>query len=387
MHQFFTHRLMWLARWWSRRKAAAEMSHGAIAHDLRQAVGLLQGHSSTVQVSSAVERARCYAAAKAAVQQVTRVPTLASAANDLITVQTCEMFQALADLDAGVTPLAAAAPTQAPHTAADQAAPSPSLATSPLPSMQDTLRDMESQGTAMLSGRIRAALAERLGFCTWVGPSQTPAELTPDDACIPGAGLFLQGHARAGSVVAIIPGAVYNSEMRQRAADFGHVGNPAVTRMWVPRYDDALIDVWGAASEHENPYAMGQLAKPPPPGAAPNVMRVPWDVVDPAHNAHDALAFPLHLRPYVPNEWGAPVNLGQTMHSSAFDAHIWMKSVVLVATRDVLDEELFVQYQFNPVHPALPAQGTPSPELPSGEAAAPQLPAGEQAERSTGERH
>ncbi len=45
---------------------------------------------------------------------------------------------------------------------------------------------------------------------------------------------------------AICPGAVYNSESRLRAIDCGHLANPAVPRLLIPRYDLAVLDVNGA---------------------------------------------------------------------------------------------------------------------------------------------
>lgn len=47
----------------------------------------------------------------------------------------------------------------------------------------------------------------------------------------------------------LFPGAVYNSEMRQKAVDFGHFGNPKVPRVIIPRYDDTIVDVHGSRKQ------------------------------------------------------------------------------------------------------------------------------------------
>lgn len=119
----------------------------------------------------------------------------------------------------------------------------------------------------------------RTGFALWLGPTQAP---TPSHS----AGVFLRGRALPGQVVGVFPGAVYNSEMRQKAVDFGHFANPAVQRIILPRFDDTILDVHGAGADVYNPLAVAHHARHPPAGVTPNVMRLQYDYVDDENSAY-----------------------------------------------------------------------------------------------------
>ncbi len=60
----------------------------------------------------------------------------------------------------------------------------------------------------LTAARVRDILTKRHGFSVWVGPSQAP---TPSHQ----AGLYLKGRVEPGTVIALFPGAVFNSEMLQ----------------------------------------------------------------------------------------------------------------------------------------------------------------------------
>ena len=70
-------------------------------------------------------------------------------------------------------------------------------------------------------------------------------------------------------------------EHLSQAIDCGHLANPGVQRLFVKRYDEAVIDVFGAKAEAENPYAVAQYVRPPPQGVHANCMRIQYDFVDP----------------------------------------------------------------------------------------------------------
>jgi hypothetical protein len=112
------------------------------------------------------------------------------------------------------------------------------------------------------------------------------------------------------------------------------------------------------------------------------------------------LPFPKHLRSYIPNQWGSMTTGGQAVHGALEDSiymkvreraiiacatwekwrlgpgapHLWphrqaacftwfdMQGMVLIATREVLDEELFVDHRLNP-YQALPSWYTPQDVL------------------------
>ena len=129
--------------------------------------------------------------------------------------------------------------------------------------------------------RQKMVLMRRLGYSVWLGPSQAPTTSHV-------AGVFLRGRAMPGQVVGLFPGAVYNSEMRQKAIDFGHFANPNVPRLILPRYDDCIIDVHGAKPDAFNPYAIAHHVRHPPAGITPNCMRLQCDFID-ADNSTDTL--------------------------------------------------------------------------------------------------
>jgi hypothetical protein len=65
-----------------------------------------------------------------------------------------------------------------------------------------------------------------------------------------------------------------------QAVDCGHLANPNVERLLVRRYDDAVIDVYGAGPRTSNPYAVAQFVRPPPAGISPNCVRIQYDFVN-----------------------------------------------------------------------------------------------------------
>ncbi|CAE7377855.1 ankrd52 [Symbiodinium sp. KB8] len=277
--------------------------------------------------------------------------------NERLTTQLSELYQHLADIDAGDMPVPASIPTL-PHgttTAADTPSIGPSTHTNPEMTLDMHVKISAGEQEKAAKLQQRQLMLARTGFALWLGPTQAP---TPSHS----AGVFLRGRALPGQVVGVFPGAVYNSEMRQKAVDFGHFANPAVQRIILPRFDDTILDVHGAGADVYNPLAVAHHARHPPAGVTPNVMRLQYDYVDDENSAclhglvadhYGHLDFPRHLRPYIPNKWGSLVTGAQTLHS-ALEHGIYMKGMVLVATREVLDEELFVDHRLNP-YTALPA--------------------------------
>ncbi len=65
-----------------------------------------------------------------------------------------------------------------------------------------------------------------------------------------------------------------------QAIDCGHLANPGVQRLVIKRYDDCVIDVFGATSDADNLYAVAQYVRPPPTGISANCMRLQYDFVD-----------------------------------------------------------------------------------------------------------
>jgi len=213
--------------------------------------------------------------------------------------------------------------------------------TNPHPTIHFAAQAIAEDDAKAADARLRRLLQQRYGFAVWVGPSQAPTPLER-------AGLYLRGRALPGAVVGLYPGAVFNPEMTQKAIDQGHLGNAAVPRTWIPRYDQAVIDVHAATAPLHNPYAIAHHCREPPTGIRPNVMRLAVNLRDvDEYGSRDpstgglAVPFPPHLRGYIPNVWGAQVDLGQEL-AGMLEQEVWVKGVALVALRTLWDEELFV---------------------------------------------
>lgn len=223
--------------------------------------------------------------------------------------------------------------------------------------------------------QMKRLLTSRVGFSLWLGPSQAP---TPTHK----AGVYLKGRIPAGTVVALYPGAAFNADMRLRALDAGNLRNPRIPRVLVPRFDGCVLDVHNqecAPIAARNPYALAHHIRAAPLEIVPNVMRLQFDFVassspgaaptttlaSPARSAAagedggdaaDAvMPFPLHLRDYIPNVWGADVSVGQELFTM-LEQNIWVKGMVVIALRPIWDEELFMQdYRQSLPHEAQPA--------------------------------
>jgi len=86
-----------------------------------------------------------------------------------------------------------------------------------------------------------------------------------------------------------------------------------------------------------NPFGIAQYINHPPPGVKPNVMCFGYEFPD---------CFPEELKPYIPHVHAKKPNIFfQTM------VNCYMRSIVCLTTRHVKDEELFLNYRYNPVNP------------------------------------
>jgi hypothetical protein len=318
------------------------------------------------------------------------LPRLIPFANNSMTIQLCEMFQHLHDIDNGdllpdtrkqiLHPSRRYRPTQSAATAMTAEAAtltiSPSSFTTPLLSKRflDKIEAKESEISSAESVRLQLQL--RHGFALWLGPSQAAHGRYE-------AGVYLRGKCSPGSIVAVYPGAVYSSEMTLRAIDYGHLGNPRVLRSMIPRFDDSIIDCFadyegdeningldtpsdkssrGNTSQNsnnldskpfKNAYALAPHVRHPPEGVSANVMRIQVDYVDQlasetsSPSGDTTLAFPAHLRSYIPSWWGAKTSAGQALYGS-LEQHVICKGSVLIALRPLFDEELFLDHTLNP---------------------------------------
>lgn len=278
-----------------------------------------------------------------------------SFANDSMTIQLAELCQHVADIDAGDVPIPATPPIvdarERVSSAAFQPSIGPSSHTNPAPTLAFQMKAVYEDEVASAAVRTKQALGARHGFSLWVGPSQAPVGEGPDGKPKPTAGVYIKGRVPPGTVVGLIPGAVFNGEMMRKPRDAGHLANPAFAphRRLIPRLDESIIDVHGCPEQAKaNPYALGHLARHPPRGLVPNVMRLQIDFVGEIEAGGDGLMpFPPHLRDYIPNTWGADVGVGQQLYGG-LEQGIWAKGMALIALRPLWDEELFVDWALNP---------------------------------------
>jgi hypothetical protein len=157
--------------------------------------------------------------------------------------------------------------------------------------------------------------------------------------------------------MAIYPGAVYYSKfLTAEVLDDNEY--------MISRYDNTVIDgrdwcrrafdMHQVSTQHvtnsthtfeqtikrfRNPFGIGNIINHPPPGKLPNVLQIGYDFTD-----RGPTALPNHLQAYIPNEIFKPSRLGKRLDTL-------VQSVVLVATKHLHNEELFVNYRFNPSNP------------------------------------
>lgn len=224
------------------------------------------------------------------------------------------------------------------------------------------------------------------------------------ESSIPNAGLgvFVEGIAEAGSLITLYPGLTYRPSEVCYMPDYPNVSKNNEYLMW--RYDGVIVDGSAdsvsrvlaengatAAQERElSAYASGQFVNHPPPGGAPNALQYSYDV--------DLRKLSQKCIPRVPNRnWvhddmlreNSPstdafseqgpghrrVGFAQrtlrsledmairqrvaSANSSALQGHTSSPRVfnglAIVATGEIKDEEVFINYRFNPHSAELPS--------------------------------
>ena len=197
------------------------------------------------------------------------------------------------------------------------------------PLLRPTQRDLVSQHFV----RVRDMLQDRVGFVPVVERSNLPAA---------GNGVFLKGRAVAGTVVSFYPGMVYLREHVQSGIyDHCFDSNAYV----FSRFDSAVLDGSKPVAKH-NPFAVGHIINHPSalaPGKEKaeilgdcNVIACPINFV--------SEIFDDEVLPHVPNAYDRP----PTLMSSETARDSFALGTVLVAVRDIEDEELFLNYRYNP---------------------------------------
>jgi len=177
-----------------------------------------------------------------------------------------------------------------------------------------------------------------------------------------GRGIFLDGKAYAGSIVAFFPGNIWPREHLQNMSIAPHFQKDENNQLTL-RYDDILIDsrdspcVVLSGHDNLNPWAIAHLANHPPKRrrnkdsnfnmnddekkkeSLPNCRTIML-------NFTDNMKLTPESKKYIPNVYAKPPPLLST--NAAFDHdRVYMHGMALVTTRDVENEELYYNYRFS----------------------------------------
>ncbi|XP_068682192.1 uncharacterized protein [Montipora foliosa] len=153
-----------------------------------------------------------------------------------------------------------------------------------------------------------------------------------------GNGVFLKGNAVPGTFITFHPGLVYLAKDVRKIANYPDISEDNCFLM--SRYDGCVVDAKDfdidiklpSGKSITHPFAFGHMINHPPPGTKPNIMPFNYDVMG---------NFPSDLRYLLPNRYFKEPGI-------LFKTAAVMRTIVFVATEDIHDEELFVNYRMNP---------------------------------------
>ena len=169
---------------------------------------------------------------------------------------------------------------------------------------------------------------------------------------IPGAGrgVYVDGYARAGSILAFQPGKVWAKEnLVNLSIDEERDLERNDTYQMSLRPDDYMVDSRSSpytvlTDENSNLMALGHIVNHPTPSNGPNCRSAMFNFTQKMEIDSSTT-----LKRYIPNTYARPRN--KTLMDSLWDRDvIEMHSLVLVATRDICNEEIFYDYRLASSH-------------------------------------
>eukprot|EP00536_Pseudo-nitzschia_multiseries_P006987 jgi/Psemu1/255826/estExt_Genewise1Plus.C_1560016 len=169
---------------------------------------------------------------------------------------------------------------------------------------------------------------------------------------IPGAGrgVYVDGYARAGSILAFQPGPVWAKEsLVSLSVDEERDLERNDAYQMSLRADDYMIDSRRSpytvlTDENSNLMALGHIVNHPSPMNPPSCRSAMLNFTQGMELGSSA-----KLKRYIPNTYARPRNV--TLMDSLWDRDvIEMHSLVLVATRDICNEEIFYDYRLSSGH-------------------------------------
>ncbi|KAL3924414.1 MAG: hypothetical protein SGILL_001058 [Bacillariaceae sp.] len=168
---------------------------------------------------------------------------------------------------------------------------------------------------------------------------------------IPGAGrgVYVDGYAKAGSILAFQPGQVWAKEdmINVTAEEERELERNDCYQMSL-RPDDFMIDSrqspYTVLTEHgSNLLSISNVVNHPTPTLAPNARSAMFNFTQGMQLSDN------NLQRYIPNTYARPRNLS-TLGSLWDQDVVEMHSMVLVATRDICNEEIFYDYRLATSH-------------------------------------
>ncbi|KAF4325049.1 hypothetical protein BBO99_00000606 [Phytophthora kernoviae] len=158
-------------------------------------------------------------------------------------------------------------------------------------------------------------------------------------------GVKLRGSASIGSLVALYPGVVYLPEHYKKNEYMKEISNNPFARA---RFDSVIIDAKNESSTPRNPLAVAHKINHPPSGTPPNVLAFGFE-------------FPPE-EPFTTEEYDALIPnrfVKEPSRLSMFGKRTIVHGLAFIAMANIEDdEELFLNYRYNPDRP-LPKWYTP----------------------------
>ena len=163
-----------------------------------------------------------------------------------------------------------------------------------------------------------------------------------------GRGVFVDGYARAGSLLGFFPGDVWPKEYLLHMKSAG-IFEPDDNLQLSLRYDDILIDsrrspytVLDGGQNVTNPFALAHVVNHPPRDVIPNCRTM---MINFTHSM--GLDDP-SLNKYIPNKYARnPMLLGAKAFETG-NEDVIIYGFALYAARDLCNEELFYDYRLSP---------------------------------------
>jgi hypothetical protein len=184
-----------------------------------------------------------------------------------------------------------------------------------------------------------AKLRDEWGFSVVVLKSSIPGA---------GRGVYVDGFAKAGSILAFQPGEVWAKEnlLNVSAEEERQLERNDSYQMSL-RPDDYMIDSrkspYTVLTEPQcNMIAVGHIVNHPTPSNPPNARSAMFNFIQ-------SMDLGRNLKRYIPNTYARPRNL--SLMGSLWDREVIdMHSMVLVATRDICNEEIYYDYRLATSH-------------------------------------